>query len=468
MRFIHVAVLLAAMQSFSPQPWLDDFHQVIAEMSAIYANLDSTITDRRMDLPDLRRRTEDAIRNAKSDDEAERAIVSFLAAFGDGHLSVEHVAAPPMESKNETPQPLCARFGYKPIDLSGIDFARLPAFRAIEDADAKEFPGGILTLASKRQVGIVRIRYFNAQSHPELCSIAQKSLGLADDEECDNACPFRVDRAVSDLATAALERRVTALRAAGATAIVVDLTGNGGGSDWVEAAARVLNPLPLRSPRLGFIKHPHWSKDLSDRLADVEHDLANGVTPRESLLQAQATFRAAIAKTKETCDRSGVWLDEPKAPSCSLVVNDMLFATSLLPYAKPGSLPQGDATNLLFSPAQFAYHEGVNRLPLYVLVDSRTASASELFTAMMQDNKAATIIGTVTRGAGCGHTNGGIFPTLKNSGLRLSLPDCVRLRADGTNEIAGIIPDVLAPWSAFDSKYQRAAKTKQVLETVVK
>jgi hypothetical protein len=344
----------------------------------------------------------------------------------------------------------------------------MPEFRAVDDADAKLFPGGMLELSSKRRAGIVRIRYFSTQSLPELCAIVQKSLALADDAECDERCAWEFERAAGDLATAALERRVQALRAAGATSIVVDLTGNGGGSDWVEPAARVLTPIPLRSPRLGFIKHPHWVKDLGDRLADVEHDLAANVTPREPLLKAQATFRAAIAKASETCDRSGVWLDQPKTPSCSLVVSDLLYASSALPWAKPGSLPKGDATNVLFNPSQFTYHEGVNKLPLYVLVDSRTASASELFTAMMQDNKAATIIGTATRGAGCGHTNGGIFPTLKNSGLRLSLPDCARFRADGTNEIVGITPDVLAPWSAFDSRYQRAVKTKRVLDNVLK
>src|SRR3954466_7557387 len=159
MRLIRLALLLAAVNTFSPDPWLEDFHQVLAAMSSQYANLDSAIHDRRMDLPDLRRKTEEAIRSAKSDEEAERAIVTFLNAFGDGHVSLEHVAPPSTEPA--APQPLCARLGYKPIDLSGIDFAKLPGFHAVDDADAKEFPGGILELSGKRRAGIVRIRLFN-------------------------------------------------------------------------------------------------------------------------------------------------------------------------------------------------------------------------------------------------------------------------------------------------------------------
>jgi C-terminal processing protease CtpA/Prc len=85
---------------------------------------------------------------------------------------------------------------------------------------------------------------------------------------------------------------------------------------------------------------------------------------------------------------------------------------------------------------------------------------------MLQDNHAATIIGEVTGGAGCGYTDGGIPAKLKNSGGQLKMPDCVRLRADGSDEVNGITPDLLVPWAGHDSDVQRAKKFLAALESL--
>lgn len=52
---------------------------------------------------------------------------------------------------------------------------------------------------------------------------------------------------------------------------------------------------------------------------------------------------------------------------------------------------------------------------------------------------------------------------LKNSGAGVKIPDCLQLRADGTNEVAGITPDVLIPWRPNDSRYQRVKRVFDVL-----
>ena len=75
-------------------------------------------------------------------------------------------------------------------------------------------------------------------------------------------------------------------------------------------------------------------------------------------------------------------------------------------------------------------------------------------------------IGELTGGAGCGFTNTGIPTSLSNTGAVVRMPDCVRLRADGSNEVAGITPDVLVPWAPRDSPFQRASKLAHALETV--
>lgn len=87
---------------------------------------------------------------------------------------------------------------------------------------------------------------------------------------------------------------------------------------------------------------------------------------------------------------------------------------------------------------------------LFILADEHTASASEQFIAMLKDANAATVIGTKTMGVGCGYTNGGIDIKLRNSGLVIRMPDCARLRRDGSNEYEGIEPDVAVDWNGGD------------------
>jgi hypothetical protein len=450
--------LVLSLFAITSDAWLKDFQQLRHEISTHYANLDSAVADRHLDLVAMRRRTEDALRGAKSDDEARLALDRFMREFGDGHASIQWPSEP--SSAEGSAKPLCERLRYRARDLPGIDFAQLDSFEQL-DASA-----GILTLHGKRRVGVIRIPLFSGETHPDLCKAAQASLALADDAPCDFECEIKLGRAVDDLMTATLERHIESLQRAGATAIVADITGNGGGSDWVEPAARVLTSAPLKSPRLGFIKHPHWVKILEEELADVEVDLANDVEPKKVLVEARERLSRALSLAKEPCDRSDVW--EGKKPDCSLIVSDILYASGVLPYARGEALPRGRATNVLFNPAQYTYRQGVNRLPLYVLVDGRTASAAELFAAMLKDNKAATLLGTPTNGSGCGHRNGGVWATLESSGGHVQLPDCVRFRADGTNEVAGITPDVLIPWRSQDSVYQRARKTLDALDRNVR
>lgn len=473
------AALLAAISFVLPlhaldtDAWLADFHQVLAEMSSHYANLDSAIDDRGMDLPALRKRYEQRLRDAKSDAEARAAIDEFLAAFGDGHVRVDwNVAAPAPSSTTPTrdTRPLCERLGYASgADTRALDFSRVAEYQPLVDADAAIFPGGILRLDGKRKAGILRIRLFMETTQPQLCEAAIKSLALANDAECDGNCAWSVQLAAGDLMTAALERRVEALRRAGATTLAVDLTGNGGGSNWVQPAARVLTPVALRGARLAFIRHEHWVKTLGSFLDDVDYDLAHDAASRAQLLAAKTTLTRAQEEARGTCDRSGIWSDPMQRPDCSLLVRGLLFATGVLPYAKAGAFPRElHAHGSLFDPSNYAYNEGANQLPLVILVDENTASASEELVAMMQDNHAATIVGSATHGSGCGYTDGGIPATLAKSGASLFLPDCVRLRADGTNEVVGITPDVLVPFRRADSRHQKALKVRQALLQIAK
>ncbi len=104
---------------------------------------------------------------------------------------------------------------------------------------------------------------------------------------------------------------------------------------------------------------------------------------------------------------------------------------------------------------------------MIVLADGESWSAAEELTATLQDNKAAAILGGRTGGAGCGHASGADPIVLKNSGGKLGLPDCARFRMDGSNEVAGIIPDVLTGHRPDDSDALKAKLIAAKLDDAV-
>lgn len=455
---------LATAQEFKVDPWIEDFHQLLSEISVHYANFEWVANERRVNLPKLEATTEDRLHQAKSDEEAQRALERLLKSFGDAHVEIRW--KPKSNTRPSDPEAsFCERLGYNQEDGNGgIDWSIFPEYTPMKDADAVDFPGGILHLRAKK-VGVLRIGLFSEHEHPGLCRQAQRDLGKADDAQCDEKCEDDFELAVANLLTASLERRLQSLARAGAQSVLVDITGNGGGTNWVEPAARVLTPIRLRSPRMGFLKHEHWTRQLQDKLRDVETDLQHASPADRALLTSAAeTLRTGIAQTSAPCDRMMLWTSPPGELHCSQLIAGLLHTSGMLPYAAPGRFRTLNSQNVLFYPARYQYHEGTNRLPLTVLVDGNTASSAEYFAAMLQDNKAARLVGQVTVGAGCGFTNGGIPTVLKNSGAQVRLPDCLRLRADGSDEVSGIIPDVLLPWADRDSRYQQSVKLKRWLE----
>jgi hypothetical protein len=427
-------------------------------MSSQYANLEWAVQERKMDLPQLREQTEAKLREAKEEGKARRIIDKFVEKFGDGHLEIDwpKVRVQGLPSSRDTEHDLCTRLGYDSRMHSGLNFSILPEFIAVGSEDVRLFPGGLLKVGSGNIVGILRIGLFSEHAFPEICKQAIRTLNVSENAKCDLNCSNKIELETANLLTGALVRRANALRQAGATALLVDITHNDGGSDWVEAPPRALSSLPLRDLQFAFIKHEHWTNQLQERLLDIETDIRNGAGPRAVLENAAGKIRKAIEESKQSCNRAGVW--ETGKLSCFLVVKGLLYTSGVLAYAKPGSFSSLESRTTLFHPSRYAYTEDPNRLPVYVLVDRDTWSAAEYFAALLQDNHAATIVGEVTGGAGCGYTNGGIATTLKNSGAQVKMPDCIRLRADGSDEVDGIIPDVLVPWARRDSEHQRVNK----------
>jgi carboxyl-terminal processing protease len=79
-------------------------------------------------------------------------------------------------------------------------------------------------------------------------------------------------------------------------------------------------------------------------------------------------------------------------------------------------------------------------IPLYVLVDERTASASEIFVAALQDNHRATVVGTTTFGKGRIQNVQG--PLTDGSGIAIT--KAKYLTPNGRDiQGVGIMPDIV-------------------------
>ncbi len=449
---------------FDARLWVEDFRQLLTEMSAHYADLDYAVEGRHMDLPGLRRETEAKLNGSCDEREAKQALQSFLRSFGDGHLGIEW----PQTGTHPAPEKtgsLCSRLGYEKKTLNpGIDFSQLPQFSSIGGEGADWFPGGILTLNENQKLGVVRIPIFGESWFPDACEQVVKGMHL-ENSECDQKCKKKIQYATGNFLTAAVMKRSAEIQSAGVSAILVDITQNEGGSDWVGPVVRSFSAIPLQESPWGFIKHEHWTKELQERLSDVEDDLKKGKEPKQTLREAVARLRSGIALSQEKCDRSDVWSGGKLR--CSLVVSGLLYSSGVLPYAAPGSFATLQSQSTLFHPLDYAYTESSARPRLYVVVDSHTWSSAEYFAFLLQDNGAATILGEVTGGAGCRFTNGGIPTTLKNSQAQVKMPDCVHFRKDGSNANAGVTPDVLVPWSGHDTPYLRAQKLYRSLVAVI-
>jgi carboxyl-terminal processing protease len=93
-------------------------------------------------------------------------------------------------------------------------------------------------------------------------------------------------------------------------------------------------------------------------------------------------------------------------------------------------------------------------IPLVVLVDSNTASASEIVTAALQDHRRATIVGTHTFGKGVFQeeqplSNGGALDITVGEYFT---PDGRNLGGGGVKQGAGVIPEVRVPSNLVDTE----------------
>jgi hypothetical protein len=455
---------LARRLAFDPAPWQAEYALVREHLTRTYANLQWQVDVRGLDLVELDARTRAAIEEAGSDTEAALALQRFLEAFGDGHLRFQQnppwlwalihwlpaTDPDPMRSSLDAnaiaawpAETACDELGFTDDYERELmfDVGELERWKPLP-AD-QPFAGGTFDSAN-RTVGLLRIPIFDQYRYRAVCleAWAARPTGEPCDAECLNRFRWHdVPQALIAEVTDNLDRM------GDVDVLVVDVTGNGGGTDWEDIVARTLTRMPLDCPRVSGIKHPHWHGRADEPMAAIERALG---TPdlearvRGVLTEARERFERWDAELREECDLNPLWSGQD--PGCSLLSQTPVTACGALAHVTRDDLAGVPNPGEIYRPWSYEFEAGKFGGRLIVAVDHRTASSAEYFAGILQDH-GATVIGERTAGAGAGYSYGGLPLTLPHSGLVLLVPDGARWRKNGENEVAGISPDRAVDWS---------------------
>lgn len=435
--FFNVCVYAADLNTFDRNAWLEDFSQLEQMISTTYPNLDSQVASQKLNLVKLDHEVRNQLEAIVSDQDAMRVLNEFISKFKDGHLRLETTESlkndptSPSQIAKATPGlEACELMMGKWTSVKKIEFgfpvSKKDRFKPVKIQDSA-FPWTTFNIGKKR-IGIVRIVSFGQGDYPPLCADEwikyRATLKNACDQKCQDIFVHEVlpNRLIRDF-----EIVVKEIKKEHVSALVLDLSDNGGGTGWVGAVMRILTTKKILCGTFGFIRHPHWVKNFEAERDEFQAKLksASDEASRKMIQSRLKRISADLIEARKVCDRRDIWSDGKFHPTCQLVVE-----------RNEKDCNPGD--ELHFVPGLF---DG----PLFVIANRKTASASEDLVARYKESGIATIIGEKTRGSGCGFTNGGIELKLKNSGVRVYIPDCARLLRDGTNEVAGIAPDIVLP-----------------------
>ena len=463
-----------AAPAYDAAAWQADYSQLKKIMEKDYANLAWFASpDGGLDVPSLDRKTLKALRAARSDEEARQAITQFVAAFKGGHFSVLPALAKASGAlKAVAPKPfdatdtvgLCAAQGFLPNNhvAFSLPLETLPNFQLMSDGLSTVYRAGIATASDGHKIGVIRIQNFRLHSFPATCTLALSELrakgAKIDSETLYDAADDKWIKGFSD--------QIAALKAAGITTLMIDVGDNSGGDDHGDQFARLLTGKPVRSARL-LVTANKAGKDYADeQLASLNAAIATSPPKAalDALTQARDFFIKAGEASKKSCDLSWVWKEQRPwtGKDCKRLI-DAGYAGGYLATLPQGAFGDQNIAYRLSVASSFDEFWGLWTGPLYVLTDGKSYSSAEMFTAVVQDNHIGKTVGTTTGGDGCGFMGEDIRQTLPHSGLRLRIPNCVRLRADGSNEVSGIAPDVpILPTDGEDGRQ----RSERLIEAV--
>jgi Peptidase family S41 len=220
--------------TYDAPAWRADFEHLKREMAQRYANLDWMVSHRGLDLKALDEETSSAIDNAHSRVLAMLALRRFVQRFNDPHLRL--VAA---DRSTKTPQaaaasaPIRAAASCEEAGYEADDYAFRFPFRQLKGwttVGGGHFPAGMAG-----DVGVLRIAAFGEDRYLGACLAAFRP-GLTARE---------LQLAVRAVLQKELAGAIEALKARGARRLLVDVSGNGGGTEWVTEAVALFTDREL-------------------------------------------------------------------------------------------------------------------------------------------------------------------------------------------------------------------------------
>lgn len=217
--------------TFDRAAWRADYARLKHDMAQHYANLDWMREHRGLDVVKLDRETGAALDRAWFSWTAHAAIRRFVAAFDDPHLELRPRAqGRPVAEKGAAS---CEAEGYRERSHA---FARrwrtLPGWQAVGAADAN-FPAAMIGTT-----GVIRIAQFGEDSYLAAC---KRAFGAA-------MSPEALAIATRMVLGADLAKTLAALEKRGAVRLLVDVSGNGGGSEWVRDVIAMMTTRWLTRP----------------------------------------------------------------------------------------------------------------------------------------------------------------------------------------------------------------------------
>jgi hypothetical protein len=224
-----VAALGIALDAltYSPSAWIADYQRLKRDMAQGYANLDWMVQRRGLDLVALDRVTTERLQGARSRARAYLALRDFVAAFRDPHLEIAWGGAGGgRRSQAGAARPACGRAGQPAAFHAGL--TALPGWEPL--------PSSVFALARQGPTGFLRLPSFDEDNYRDACRTEER--------------PGQTERqrrlSIRALLQEQLRADIARLRSRGVRRLVIDLTGNGGGSDWATEAAALFSSKPLR------------------------------------------------------------------------------------------------------------------------------------------------------------------------------------------------------------------------------